>query len=175
MLECSYFIDPSGAGSFPTSATGLLPVLDVIFPTSPSAVGGLAVDGTATVNQTKLSVTNQSIATWPAGAALWLVWSMVDDTGKAQGLALDNLSFSAAEDSTAGNSPTLNIQNSTAGLLMSWPTVSGQSYQIEYKDDLNLPTWIALGSPLVGTGATMTVTNDTTVTSQRYYRLRLAP
>jgi hypothetical protein len=42
-----------------------------------------------------LSVWNQAITNWPPGAALWLVWQMPDSTGKAQGLGIDNLSFSA--------------------------------------------------------------------------------
>ncbi len=53
------------------------------------------MDGTPALNQTNLSVINQTITNWPPGAALWLVWQMTDSTGKAQGLGMDNLSFSA--------------------------------------------------------------------------------
>jgi hypothetical protein len=149
--------------------------LNVSLPTSPSATGGLAVDGTAAANQVSLSANNQEIAAWPPGAALWLVWSMPDSTGKAQGLAIDNLSFSASEQSGGGSSPNLTVQNSANGLVMSWPTLLGQSYEIEYKDDLNLPAWSVLGNTILGTGATITVTNDVTQSVQRFYRLRLLP
>jgi len=94
-LQCSYLIDPSAMNAFPTNFTALIPALDVNFATVPSAVGGTAVDGTSTVNQTNLSVSNYSITNWPPGTALWIVWEMADPTGKAQGLAIDNLSFSA--------------------------------------------------------------------------------
>jgi hypothetical protein len=72
-----------------------LPSLNVSFPTVPADVGGAAVDGTSPANQVSLSLANQVITNWPPGAALWLIWDMTDPTGKAQGLAIDNLSFSA--------------------------------------------------------------------------------
>jgi hypothetical protein len=56
----------------------------------------VAVDGTAPQNQVCLGVTNKAIANWPPGAALWLIWRMPDAAGKAQGLGIDNLSFSAS-------------------------------------------------------------------------------
>ena len=65
------------------------------FPTVPGDVGGVAVDGTSSANQTNIAVSSQPITNWPPGAALWLVWEMADPAGKAQGLAIDNLSFSA--------------------------------------------------------------------------------
>src|SRR5205085_455861 len=90
-LQCFYFIDPTGTADFSGNLTASLPALDVSFPANAAAVGGIAVDGTASVNKTNLSLINQQIADWPAGAALWLVWLMVDAAGKAQGLAIDNL------------------------------------------------------------------------------------
>jgi hypothetical protein len=95
-LQCYYFIDLAGTTTFPAGPTALLPSLNVDFPTVATAVGGVAVDGTQALNQTNLVVVNQLIANWPPGAALWLVWTMADPTGKAQGLGIDNLSFSAS-------------------------------------------------------------------------------
>jgi hypothetical protein len=63
------------------------------------------VDGTLAANQTNLSIVNQTITNWPPGAALWLLWVMADPTGKAQGLAIDNLSFSAYSGASASNTP----------------------------------------------------------------------
>ena len=98
-LEFFYVVDPTGTNTLSTNATAVLPGLNVVFPTDPTASGGLAVDGTSPLNQTNLSVLNQGITNWPPGAALWLVWEMADSSGKAQGLAIDNLSFSAWSDS----------------------------------------------------------------------------
>ena len=173
-LECSYFIDPSGAAPFSSSQTGLLPGLNVSFAVNAGAVGGTGVDGTATANQTNLTLINQPIANWPPGAALWLVWQMTDPAGKAQGLAIDNLSFSA----TAGSIPSpvpLTFQITATNLVLSWTSAPGQNYQLEYKDDLAAPAWIPMGTPLIGTGTLLSTTNDFTHSSQRFYRLSILP
>ena len=39
------------------------------------------------------------------GEALWLIWEMADATGKAQGLAIDNLTFSATAQATLTSGP----------------------------------------------------------------------
>jgi hypothetical protein len=107
-LQFYYYIDPTATAPFTASYTAFLPALNVSFPTVPADVGGVAVDGTAPANQIGLGVTNQVITNWPPGAALWLVWEMTDATGKAQGLAIDNLSFSADQlPSTTNTAPTL--------------------------------------------------------------------
>ncbi|HEV7923925.1 MAG TPA: hypothetical protein VGR14_01115, partial [Verrucomicrobiae bacterium] len=122
-----------------------LPALNVSFPTVAGDVGGVAVDGTATNNQTELAVTNQSILDWPPGEALWLVWEMADSTGKAQGLAIDNLSFSATALGAPTNSPVLSIQgSSTNSFVLSWPAPSG-GYQLYAATNLSPP---AVWSPV---------------------------
>jgi hypothetical protein len=115
------------------------------------------------------------VTNWPAGAALWLVWEMTDSTGKSQGLGIDNLSFAASDQPSEDVGPDLNVQASGSALIMSWLTLPGQTYQIEYKDDLKASSWTALGAPLLGTGGTLTVTNDVSLSVQRFYRLRLVP
>jgi hypothetical protein len=173
-LTFYYFIDPTASASFSTAATAFIPSLNVNFSTSPGAAGGVAADGTAAANQSLLSVQSQSITNWPPGAALWLVWEMNDATGKAQGLGIDNLTFSASDQFT-GVGPSLGVQAFGTNLVMSWTTIPEQAYQIEYKDDLNTNLWITLGTPITGTGATVNVTNDVTESTQRFYRVRLVP
>ncbi len=173
-LECYYYVDPTATAPFSSSQTALLPSLSVSFPVNAAAIGGLAVDGTASVNQTNLAVVNQSIANWPPGAALWLAWQMVDATGKAQGLAIDNLSFSASSQATPPQIP-LNFQSTSTNLVLSWTGIAGQNYQMQYSDNLASNVWLPLGNPIVGTGALLTVTNDFTQSSQRFYRLSIAP
>jgi len=143
--------------------------LNVNIPTVPADVNGVAVDGTLPQNQTNRSVLNQTITNWPPGAALWLVWQMTDSSGKAQGLAIDNLSFSASAPIPAS----LSIQTSGANLILSWPSVAGQQYQLEYKEDLSTPTWTPLGSPVTGDGGTLTAINNFGASNQRFFRLRL--
>ena len=168
-LQFYYFIDPTGTAGFPGSATAYLPGLNVSFPTVPPDSGGAAVDGTSPLNQTNLSVLNQTITNWPPGAALWLVWQMTDSTGKAQGLGIDNLSFSAS----VPLSVPVNVQTSGTNLFLNWPAVAGQTYQLEYKDNLAAPTWTPLGSPVTGTGSPLTLTNNFGASPRRFFRLRL--
>jgi hypothetical protein len=173
-LQCYYFIDPTRAAPFPASATGLLPALNVSLPTLATAVGGIPVDGTSAANQTHLAVTDQAIADWPPGAALWLVWQMTDETGKAQGLAIDNLSFAASDQSVA-STISLTVQSSNGSLIISWPTQPGQSYQMEYTDDLATGVWTPLTGTIVGTGSPLSVTNDFSLSNQRFFRLNVLP
>jgi hypothetical protein len=173
-LQCYYFIDPTGSASFSGSQTALLPSLDVSFPVNASAVGGLAVDGTASNNQVNLSAANQPISDWPPGAALWLVWQMSDATGKAQGLAIDSLSFSASTPAPVYEVPIMFSTTST-NLVLSWMGVTGQIYQMEYIDDLQASSWTPLSTPITGTGAMLTFTNNLSQSSQRFYRLHILP
>jgi Lamin Tail Domain len=131
-LQCFYAIDPTATAPMPSQATASLPALNVIFPTDAGAAGGVAVDGTAAANQSVITTTNQAITNWTAGAALWLVWQMTDPTGKAQGLGIDNFSFSAIATlpGTTNTPPTLTIQTSPANaFVISWPD-SGGNYQL---------------------------------------------
>ena len=114
-LSFGYFIDPVATNDFSTNLTALLPSLDVSFPAAPAAKTPVPVDGTAAANQVALGVTGQVITNWPPGAALWLVWLMADASGKGQGLAIDNLTFSASAQ------PVLAIQAAGANLILSWP------------------------------------------------------
>jgi len=132
------------------------------------------VDGSVAVNHTNLNVAGQAIADWPPGAALWLVWQMVDTTGKAQGLAIDNLSFSASGQNVSNQIP-LGFQATSTNLVLSWTGTAGETYQVEYKDDLGAATWSSLGNPIPGTGAVITVPTDFSLSNQRYYRLRILP
>ncbi|HLH54974.1 MAG TPA: hypothetical protein VKY92_15290, partial [Verrucomicrobiae bacterium] len=119
-----------------------------------------------------LSVLNLPIVNWQPGAALWLVWQMTDPAGKAQGLAIDNLSFSAASGSTPLPLP-LSFQSSSTNLTLTWTGVTGQSYQLEYKDDLSSTTWLPLGNPITGTGAALSISADFSLSTQRFYRLHV--
>jgi hypothetical protein len=173
-LEFYYFIDPSATNVFSTSASAFLTALNVSFPTVPADVGGAAVDGTAAINQTNLSVFNQIITSWEPGAALWLVWEMVSPAGKSQGLAIDNLSFSASSQPTMVPVP-LSLQPSENSLIFTWPTYQAQFYQIEYKNALSDPLWMPLSIPFPGTGHLLSLTNQLGTSAKRFFRLDILP
>ena len=173
-LTCYYFIDPTTTAPFSTAVTAYLPALNVNFPTVPADTGGAAVDGTAAINQTNLSILNQVITNWPPGTALWVVWEMTDPAGKSQGLGIDNLSFSAASQ-TLTTPVSLNIQRLTTNVVFNWPTLVGQKYQVEFKDDLNQTNWIPLGNTLTGNGGALRFTNQPDESTQRFFHLRVLP
>jgi hypothetical protein len=173
-LEFYYFIDPTATNSFSTSATAFLPALEVNFPTVAADVGGEAVDGTATNNQTVLAVVNQPVAIWPSDAALWLVWEMASPAGKSQGLAIDNLSFSATAQANL-SAVLLTAQTSGANVVLTWPGLAGQMYQVQYKTNLTDAAWLPLNSPVQGTGGGLSLTNNLGGAPQRFYRLAILP
>ena len=170
-LQFDYLIDPTGTVVFPASATAFLPSLNVNIPIVAADSGGVAVNGTSPVNQTNLSALNQTITNWPPGAALWLVWQMTNSNGSAQGLGIDNLSFSA----NIAPPPLIqySVDPSGTNFLLSWLGAAGHSYQLEYKDNLTSPTWTTQGNPVMGTGGTLTISNNFGACQQRYFHLRL--
>jgi len=174
-LTCFYYIDPSATNVLSTDATGFLPSLDVTFPIVAAAVGGVAVDGTDPLNHESLGVTNQVIAPWAPGAALWLVWQMESPAGKSQGLGIDNLSFSASAWPCGMPAPTLGAKVSGPNLLLSCPTVAGLSYQVQYKTNLTTAPWLPLGGAILGDGGSVILTNDMTLTGQSFYRVIVVP
>jgi hypothetical protein len=58
---------------------------------------------------------------------------------------------------------------------LSFSTLPGQTYQVEYKDNLDDPVWTPLGSPVSGNGGTLQVNDDMTGQPQRFYRLVVLP
>ena len=65
--------------------------------------------------------------------------------------------------------------NGASQCVVSWPTVTNQTYQLECTTNLAVPAWTPLGSPLTGTGDMMAVTNSTSATPQCFFRLLAQP
>lgn len=174
-LQFYYFIDLSDTDTFPTSATAFISPLNVSFPTVASDVGGEATNGTLSINQESRSVVNQVITNWPPNTALWLIWQMTDPTGKAQGLGIDNFSFSASVLPANTSPPPLAFQPSSGtNFAISCSTLSGLTYQLEYNDNLGTTNWLPLGGPVPGTGGPVTFAMNATNT-QRFFRVQIVP
>ncbi len=54
-------------------------------------------------------------------------------------------------------------------------TIPGRTYRVEFKDQLDAPTWTILGTDLTATGSQIVVTGSLVGTAQRYYRVMLVP
>jgi hypothetical protein len=54
---------------------------------------------------------------------------------------------------------------------LSFPTLPGYSYEVQYKTNLTDAVWLPLGSSFSGNGWTQTVSD--TVSSRGFYRLQI--
>ncbi len=71
--------------------------------------------------------------------------------------------------------PRLSIDDAKGSLfIFSFPTVSGQTYQVEYNSNLVSGTWFPLGGLITGGGSPVFVTNDM-IDPQDFFRLNLQP
>jgi hypothetical protein len=77
---------------------------------------------------------------------------------------------------TVGSLPPLgDVSINGNQFIFTCPTVSGQTYQVEYKDGLNANNWSPLGNPVTGTGAPISFTNNIDTSTQRFFRLKILP
>jgi hypothetical protein len=154
-LAFSYVLDLTGTNGFDTNADDYvnLPELDVAFPIDAADVGGTNVDGTLPINQVTNAVFNQTITNWPPGAALWLIWEYASDVSLAQGIGIDDLTFSASAGTTVA-AP--NLGNAVfvssgigAGLDFSFTNTPDASFTVWSTTNLTLPfgQWQNLGPP----------------------------
>jgi hypothetical protein len=70
--------------------------------------------------------------------------------------------------------PTFNVaQPATTGFNLTWNTIAGQVYQVQYTTNLTQPNWIDLGNPLTATTNTLTLqdTDAITASPSRFYRV----
>jgi hypothetical protein len=158
----SYNVDPAGNASSLTAneiaAASNNPVanLTVRFPTA-GVVGG--TNGALAINQTNLSVTNMALVSpWQPGSALWLVWSIYDNTGSGQGYGIDNLSFAAGSAPNVSLTPVPAapqlgnvVYTASNGLVFTFTNIPGASarFTVFGTTDLSLPfsQWVNLGHP----------------------------
>jgi hypothetical protein len=60
-------------------------------------------------------------------------------------------------------------------LSLTWSAVTGQTYRVEYNDDLNTSNWTALVPDIIATNVTATATNIVPGVPQRFYRILYVP
>jgi hypothetical protein len=63
--------------------------------------------------------------------------------------------------------------NGNNQFIISWPTVTGRTYQLEYKDDLMAAAWTPQGNSLPGNDAMAVVTNNISDSPQRFFRVQV--
>ncbi len=65
------------------------------------------------------------------------------------------------------------ISASVDQYTLTWPTIPGQNYQVEYKDNLDDPAWTPMGVPVPGTGDLLNFDDDNNNQPHRFYRLMI--
>src|ERR1019366_7137733 len=83
-----------------------------------------------------------SLGPFPRSLIAWL------RIGEGQGIAIDDLTFSASLWSTGLSSPQLTALATGSNFLLSCPTIQGLSYQFQYKTTLDAASWLPLGAPI---------------------------
>jgi hypothetical protein len=78
-------------------------------------------------------------------------------------------SFTVTVQEPAAQSVSTSLRGGT--LTLSWSSVQGRVYQVQYKDQVTAPSWTALGSGQVGTGGILTVSDGAANQQQRFYRV----
>lgn len=111
-------------------------------------------------NYTNLSVSHF----FPAGkSTVSVVYNSA--LGNANFLNLDNLTVTDLKIRNIGVTPAGAVQ-------LSWDSVPGLTYQVQYASQLPSGAWSNLGSAITATGATAGTSDATGGNSVRYYRLR---
>jgi hypothetical protein len=108
--------------------------------------------------------------TWtPASASTNAISVIVADNG--------NPSMSATQTFTVTVylPPQLTSFSQSGGeLSFSWQAPAGLSYQVEYKDDLNAPSWTRIGTVLEGNGGNLSFAHPLSP-QRRFFRVRILP
>lgn len=75
-----------------------------------------------------------------------------------------------------GHGAPLTIQQQTGGVLLSWGSVSTETYQLQTRPDLTLGAWSNLRGPRTGTGSRMSLADPFVVgRTQSFYQLLVSP
>lgn len=157
------------------SNSTLVPDLNFSFPTVLSVV---PVNGLDPAYQVDLSTNNMQLSSpWPAGGALWLIWSIeYYGAGSGNGYAIDNFHFRAGANPLVQAVGPLQIgtlaYSSGTGLSLSFTNVPGASFTVLSTTNLNAPIiWKPLGAPTevpAGAYSTYQFTDPQTVGARWY-------
>jgi hypothetical protein len=67
------------------------------------------------------------------------------------------------------------ITFSNSLVTINWTSIPGQSYRVQYLDNLTATNWTPLAPDISATGSTATATDPAMLASRRFYRLMVIP
>ena len=141
---------PGAAVSFSVAAKGLAPF-----------AYQWQKNGAPLAGQTKASLTLSNVQ--PADFAGYTVGITNTDGGVLSAVAMLTLAASPVINSLSFNSSTF---------MLTVPTEVGPTYVVEYKDDLEDPSWNVL-TTVSGTGLSIPITDNGLTNATRFYRVRV--
>jgi hypothetical protein len=65
----------------------------------------------------------------------------------------------------------IQLQNGSA-VVLTWQSVAGHNYQVQYKNNLTNPAWTNLGSPITAAGNSTSFTNEISGLANRFFRIQ---
>jgi subtilase family serine protease len=129
-------------------------------------------NGTAIFNQTNMPFTawtNLQFIVTATGSSTVLQFGFENTP---YDLGLDDISV------TPIPIPALQAATRTSSTFnLTWGTITGLVYQVQYKTNLLQTSWINLGKPLIATNGSLTLSDTNAIKSspQRFYRLMVSP
>jgi hypothetical protein len=66
------------------------------------------------------------------------------------------------------------VTRAVGAVSLTWSTMSGHTYQVQYKTNLTQTNWVSFGGTMLATNSALTASDGTT-NSQRFYRVLLLP
>jgi len=127
-------------------------------------------NGTTLLNDVNVGLfgwTNMRYVVVAAGASTVLQFSTRND---ADMFGLDDVSVVPIPLPTVQS-----ILNSNGAVNLTWTTMAGLAYQIQYKTNLASTNWINLGGLTNATSSTMSASDTISPGSGRFYRIALVP
>jgi hypothetical protein len=95
----------------------------------------------------------------------------------------DSDTFPNSSEAVAGTNPTNatsllridSIAQNVSGATVTWRSVAGKNYQLLYRSPIGAAGWIAVGTPVIATGATAQKLDPGGVATNRFYRVQVLP
>ena len=135
-------------------------------PVLTASYGGFVTGDDTNALTTQVTLTTTADASSPAGTSYPIT---------ASGATATNYTISYVEGTlTVVARPNLTgIRVNGNQYTLTWLTLVGQNYQVEYKDNLGGPAWTPFDVPVAGTGNLLSVDDNSNNVPHRFYRLKI--
>src|SRR5208337_1804913 len=148
----------------------------------------LVVTNTATVTDIPALALSYRLAVAPAGATISssgiITWTPSPSQAPSTNVFTTVVTDSGTPPLSATNSFVVVVSTASfritsmiltnSQVIITWNSVAGQWYSLQYKNSLNSTNWQSLPPVIMATGNTTTVTNALGSAPQRFYRVALA-